>query len=153
MSAKVIAEKIILLSVDVVNASLNSPFDFNKNELLHYDAVTNFDMSFVIEESLVKADLTVEISTVSENDQDCGESNARYAFVFFFNVENFDELYEIDAKNVLILKGGLANALASISYSTARGILLTRLQGTAFSEFILPVIDPNTLLEKRKSKK
>ncbi|MNY64312.1 hypothetical protein D3C86_2014030 [compost metagenome] len=42
----------------------------------------------------------------------------------------------------------LGNALASITYSTSRGILMTRFQGTVLSDFILPVIDPNSLLEK-----
>jgi hypothetical protein len=40
----------------------------------------------------------------------------------------------------------LGNALSAITYSTARGILLTRLQGTAFQDFILPIINPNNLL-------
>jgi hypothetical protein len=150
MPAKVIANKIQLLSVDVVKGQLDSPFEYDRNQLFHYDAETFFDLSFIIEESLVKADLIVDIKTVSEHEQESGECSAHYAIVFFFQVENFAELHEITSKNILELKGGLANALASISYSTARGILLTRLQGTAFSEFILPVIDPNVLLEKRR---
>jgi len=40
----------------------------------------------------------------------------------------------------------LANAIASISYSTARGIIVSRFQGTALCDFILPVISPNDLL-------
>jgi hypothetical protein len=47
----------------------------------------------------------------------------------------------------LEIHSGLANAIASISYSTARGIILSRFQGTALREFILPVIDPNSLLK------
>jgi hypothetical protein len=46
------------------------------------------------------------------------------------------------------LHPSLGNALASITYSTSRGILMTRFQGTALSDFILPVINPNNLLEK-----
>lgn len=150
MPAKVIANKIKLLSVDVVKAQLDSPFEYDRSLVLHFDAETFFDLSFGIDEALVKAELIVAVNTVSEIPQECGECAANYSIVFFFHVENFSELYEINAKNILELKGGLGNALASISYSTARGILLTRLQGTAFSEFILPVIDPNALLEKRR---
>ena len=47
----------------------------------------------------------------------------------------------------ITIDANLGNALASISYATSRGILMTRFQGTALEDFILPVIDPNDLLE------
>jgi hypothetical protein len=46
------------------------------------------------------------------------------------------------------LLGGLGNALASITYSTTRGILMTGFQGTALCNFILPVKDPDELLNQ-----
>ncbi|GAO27720.1 hypothetical protein JCM15548_14569 [Geofilum rubicundum JCM 15548] len=40
----------------------------------------------------------------------------------------------------------LGNALSSVTYSTSRGILLTKMQGTALQNFVLPIINPNKLL-------
>lgn len=45
----------------------------------------------------------------------------------------------------------LGTTLMGIVYSTARGIILERTQGTFFNGVILPVINPNKLI-KPKSK-
>ena len=55
-----------------------------------------------------------------------------------------------DKNDSIELDPGLGNALSSITYSTARGVLLTRLQGTALQNFVLPVINPNKLLQQNK---
>ncbi len=72
----------------------------------------------------------------------------KFHFVYVFHVENLQELAIPDENKGISLNGGLGNALASITYSTSRGILLTRLKGTGLENFILPVIDPNSLLKK-----
>jgi hypothetical protein len=69
--------------------------------------------------------------------------------VFIYHVENLNDLAKPDDKNLIELHPGLAKALSSVTYSTSRGILLTRLQGTALQNFVLPIINPNTLLHKK----
>jgi hypothetical protein len=67
---------------------------------------------------------------------------------------NLSDLVKIiDKTEQLEVNNGLANALASMTYSTSRGVLLTRLQRTALEAFILPVIDPNELLNGKEKKK
>jgi hypothetical protein len=69
--------------------------------------------------------------------------------VYIYHVENLEELVK-PAKNHLIdLNPALGNALSSITYSTSRGILLARVQGTALQNFVLPIINPNKLLNKK----
>jgi hypothetical protein len=68
-------------------------------------------------------------------------------------VENMEELLEADEKNKISYDAALGNAIASIVYSTSRGILMSRFQGTVFADFILPVIDPNQLLDMKQLRK
>jgi hypothetical protein len=70
--------------------------------------------------------------------------------VFIYQTENLKDLAKPDDNNLIKLDPGLANALSSVTYSTSRGILLTRLQGTALQNFVLPIINPNKLLHTNK---
>ncbi len=77
------------------------------------------------------------------------EANGSFHLVFIYRIENFEELVTTGENNRLKLNSLLANALASVTYSTSRGILLTRLQGTVLQNFVLPVINPNSLLRNK----
>ena len=65
-------------------------------------------------------------------------------------MDNIEEQKTKEKDEIITVHPALGNALASITYSTSRGILMTRFQGTVLSDFILPVINPNDLLEKGK---
>ncbi len=67
--------------------------------------------------------------------------------MFQFDIENRAELIEKSADGSVHVSKALGNAVASITYSTARGVLWARYQVTSFSGFLLPIIDPNLLLE------
>jgi hypothetical protein len=66
--------------------------------------------------------------------------------IFIYRIENLEELASPEKNKRLHLNPALTNALSSVTYSTSRGILLTRLQGTALQHFVLPIINPNNLL-------
>ena len=106
----------------------------------------DLDMAFNLDEKLIRSDFKVKIETESKNEK---EATGEFKFVFLFEVENLDDLAFEDEKDSsnLIIDSGLSNAIASISYSTSRGILMTRFNGTALENFILPVIDPNELVK------
>lgn len=62
----------------------------------------------------------------------------------------------VDLKDVIETKNdrfslptGLLQNFVSIAYSTARGILFTKTQGSFLNQFILPLIDSKTLLEQK----
>ena len=65
---------------------------------------------------------------------------------FLFQVENLSEISEANTnENKLI--SHLEATLAGIAYSTARGLLMNKVQGTRFTGFILPVISPYRVLK------
>ncbi len=149
MSAKVIPDKIHLKEFRIVEAEIKSPEFFGKNEINHYNSVCDFNMAFNLEDGLIKANLIINVHTVSNSNTNLQEAKVLFEMVYIFHIENFKDLAIQMPDDTLDLKGGLANAIASIAYSTSRGVLMTRLQGTVMSEFILPVIDPNELIAKK----
>lgn len=146
MSAKVIADKIHLLSFRILHAEMNSPFDFDTNAIKSFENNTKFDLAFNLEDNMVKSDFFIEIETQSQENSNSEEAKAKFHIAYIFHIENFKELSTVINDNILDLKEELAISLASIVYSTTRGVLMTRFQGTALADFILPVMDPNKLL-------
>lgn len=148
MSVKVIAEKIHLVGFRILHAEMKSPLEFDTEMIDSFSNNFKFDLSFNLDDNMVKADFVIEIDTISEADSNKEEASSKFHIVYIFNVENFKELAKVIDDNNLDIEGGLATSLASIVYSTSRGILMTRFQGTALADFILPVIDPSKLLDK-----
>lgn len=139
-------EKISIVNTQMVKCNLNCPFDFSLENVQGHDFDLSFDIAFNMDDSLVKADLEIKVATKSKAEVEA-ESVGDFHFVYVFHIENLQELAVTKEENNISLQGGLGNALASICYSTTRGLLLARLKGTGLENFILPVIDPNTLLK------
>jgi len=138
-------EKIQIVKTAIVKCYIDSPFGFIAEKANGYDFNRDFQLGFNLEDKLVKADFKVEITTKSEG-KNVEESKGSFHFVYVFHVENLEELAIPDKNYKIELNGGLGNALASITYSTTRGILFARFKGTSLENFVLPVIDPNKLL-------
>jgi hypothetical protein len=76
------------------------------------------------------------------------EATCFYHFVFLFDIDDLKDHATNMEDGSTDCNPYLSNAIASITYSTSRGILLSRFQGTVMKDFILPVIDPNSLFER-----
>lgn len=138
-------EKIVILDFKLIKGQIDAPEAFEESVIVKYDIENTFTLRFNFGEKLAKADFSCTIKTVSQG-ANKEEAQGRFQFVFVFKIENFEELAKEKEAKILQVEPKLLNSLAAISYSTARGILLTRLQGTPLQKFILPVIDPNKLL-------
>ena len=139
-------EKIHLLEFKLIKGSIESPFDFNSSKVEGHKFDLDFDLSFNLSDKLAKADFLVNVESKSK-DENKVEAQGSFHFVYVFHVENINELVEEKDDKTIDISGALGNALASITYSTSRGILMTRFQGTALNDFILPIINPNNLLK------
>ena len=142
-----IPEKITIIEFKMVKGQVDTPEEFDISKVQGHHIDNSLQLGFNLEDKLVKADFSTKISTES-NGRNLKESTGNFHLVFIFSVENLDDLAKSGKDHLIELHSALGNALSSITYSTSRGILLTRLQGTAFQDFILPVINPNTLLNK-----
>lgn len=147
MSANLLhPEKIKIVDFKIIKGQINSPFDFDEEKIQGHDFNVNFELGFNILDKLVKADFSVNVIT------NCGEkgkeeASGSFSFVYVFHVDNIEELTNLEKDNSITISPLLGNALASITYSTSRGVLMTRFQGTILRNFILPVINPNDLLK------
>lgn len=142
---KVIPEKISLERVDILKAQFESDFEtllLESDELgysLDYKSVENF------QENEIRSELEVTVVKYKEGTE-IVLAKAVFKLSFLYKIENLYHLTVQKGANKQI-DGGLAATLAGISYSTARGVLLTRFQGTAFRDFILPIVNPRDMTE------
>lgn len=139
-------EKIDIIDFKIIKGAIENPFEFNSKKVKGHKFDLDLDLNFNLADRLAKADFKVEVESTSNGENDA-EAKGAFHFVFIFHIENIDELVEEKEDKSLNVNGGLGNALASIAYSTSRGILMTRFQGTSLNDFILPVINPNDLLK------
>jgi hypothetical protein len=146
------SEKISIIDFKLIRGQVENPEHFDIDKVDGHDVDNSLELGFNFDEKLIKSDYSIEIKTNSKGANKV-EASGNFHFVFIFEVENLDLLVKINDNNSIELDPMLGNAISSITYSTSRGILLTRLQGTALQNFVLPIIDPNKLLHKIKNKK
>lgn len=138
-------DKIIIREFRLIKGQIDSPYEFRMSDITSFDFNVDFNTGVNIEENLVRSDFQINVSTVSQANS--VEAKGSYHFVFIFFIEDMPEHIVITPEQIVEWNPNLANAIASITYSTTRGILMSRFQGTVMESFILPVIDPNLLLQ------
>jgi len=146
---KIQPEKIIIREFRLIKGQIDSLFDFKISNIKAFNFNVTFDTGFNLEEGLIKADFTIEVSTVSS--EPTTEATCIYQFVFIFHVHELKEHAHLAEDGSIDWNPYLANAIASITYSTSLGILISRFQGTVMKDFILPVVDPNVLVRGKVS--
>ncbi len=135
-------DKISLTSFKLLQGQVDNPEEFDSHEVTGFHLYNSLRISFNLEDKLVKADFNIEIKTESQGKND-PEAKGSFHLAYTFHVDNLEELAQPDKDNLIIdLHPALSSALSSITYSTSRGILLTRLQGTAFKASFYPSPTP-----------
>jgi hypothetical protein len=144
---KLVPDKIEILNFRIVKGNIESPWDYDTNVEFSYSSNVNIDMGFNIEQKLARTNIKISIET-DDNKDNTEEAKAFFEFLFFFQIENLEDLIDGPSEDdhSVATHNDLQNALVSITYSTARGVLMSRLQGTIFDNFILPIVDPNTFV-------
>lgn len=137
--------KIKIVDIKILKGQVDASelYDASLNE--GFDVENTLKFNFSLEHKFVKTDLMLSIKSKVKIET---QSNASAIFhlAFYFHIENLELLAIPNESNIIVLDPSLGNALSSISYSTSRGILWARLQGTVLNAFMLPVINPNDLL-------
>lgn len=139
-------EKITLIEFKMIKGQVDTPENFDISKVVGHQLDNSLQLGFNLDDKLAKADFTVSVKTDSKGENE-SEATGNFHLIFIYRIENLEELVTSDRNQRLSLNPSLANALSSVTYSTSRGILLTRLQGTALQNFVLPIINPNKLLK------
>jgi hypothetical protein len=94
-----------------------------------------------LSEKIIRLLFTIELKAYEKGKK---EASATYTTEHLFKVDNIEELasksegeFEIDA--------ALDTTLTGLAYSTVRGKLHEKFNGTLFSDFILPIVRPADL--------
>lgn len=140
------ADKLSIVDFKITKGLIDVEFDFNVKSIKDFETDMTFDVTFDTEHKSLKADMGFTIITNSEG-KATEEAKAEFNFVYIYNLDNFDELIEFDKGSLSSINEHLMPSVAAISFSTSRGILMTRLQGTAMKDYILPIINPDDLLK------
>lgn len=146
MSKKFDPTKLKIIEFKIVRGKIKAPYEFDSSNIENYQTNMSFSSSFNIEKSIVKANMGFTIETSSTSDQK--EAGAKFDFVYLFKVDNLKDILGEQSEEDMRYIKNLLTAIAAISFSTSRGVLLTRLQGTVMKDYILSVIDPKKLLDE-----
>ncbi len=142
-------EKIALIDFKMIKGQVDTPENFDISKVIGHQLDNSLQLGFNLDDKLAKADFTISVKTDSKGENE-NEATGNFHLIFIYRIENLEALARSEKNNRLNLNPGLTNALSSVTYSTSRGILLTRLQGTALGNFILPIINPNKLLHNKE---
>jgi len=137
--------KIIIREFKIVKAMLECPDDYQVQDIASFTYNVDMETECSLEESLVKAALLVSVNTVSNEKSE--EVSASFRIVFIYHYEDLAD-HAVKSRDGVALDPYLANAIASVTYSTSRGILISRFQDTPLRDFILPIVDPQDFVRK-----
>ena len=143
--------KLIMLNAKVLSFSINNP----NNILVTGKNLESFDFSIDTKNAINLSSLYVKISPKIRIDvilKISHKSNnifGKFDFDFLFLVEDLNK-FIIKKKNKVLMKESLAANLIGISYSTARGIIISKSIGTCIENAILPIIYPHDLLKRER---
>ncbi len=110
----------------------------------YFDIEYGFIPGIKMLEKKVRLIFNCDIKTFS-NTKEKIDIKGRFEISFFFDVDNLDKL--TIPGDEIVVDSSLMESLANITYSTARGIIYTRCQGTILKSLILPIISTKILVE------
>lgn len=136
--------KIALEEIVITNASIGNPDNLSELQPGH-----SFDISFGFNSGINrKASKARIIFNCQLQAEDVNKKplpvNGKFDISYIFKVENLEELI-IEREGKFDVNMDLILALTNIAYSTSRGVIFTRSQGTILNQVILPIL-PNQKL-------
>jgi hypothetical protein len=141
---KIEADKIHILNIRTLKGNIDASAEANTEKIAGHQFSFELNTGLNPAEKVVGLQLLVNINAVDKDDKPLNIKGS-YTHEMLFHVDNLDEFIESkDGSNVI--DAGMGSTLISIIYSTVRGIICTRTQGTSLGLVVLPVIDPKKLM-------
>ena len=149
---KIEPEKIHILSIKTLKGKIENREDVPSSSIVGYRYKNALAIALNLDEKIVGLKHTIYIDTFNKKQEELN-IKASYTHEFIFKVDNLNDFVEVseekdeterEEENIDPIMLG---TLAGIAYSTVRGIVMNRTQGTALNAVILPVIDPKKLTD------
>jgi hypothetical protein len=146
---KIIDFDIELLKVDEIvinNAAIenNTQFSFLEKDKYYFDIKFGFSPGINLSQKKIRIIFTCDILTFTNSNEKV-DIKGRFEIAYFFEVENLEKLVNIE--DGIEINSDLVTSLGNIAYSTSRGIIYTRCQGTILQKLILPVMSTKKLVD------
>jgi hypothetical protein len=135
-----------LLRIDEIvinNAAIenNTELSFLEKDKYYFEINYNFSAGINPSQKKVRVIINCNISTFLNSNEKI-DINGKFEIAYFFSVENL-----LNTGEEIEINSDLASSLANIAYSTSRGIIYTRCQGTILQKLILPVTSTKRLVD------
>lgn len=124
----------------LIEPALDITSDFNLKNL---NLAFNLSYAILKEQNIFQTQLTV-VNNYMLNNRNI--KLIELVLVCDFEIKNLSSFIKINNKK-FILPDDLLKTLIDLTYSTARGIIFSKTQGSFLNQFILPVIDPKALIQ------
>lgn len=144
------ADKISIISIRILSGNISCSDEAANNHPVIEGCDTEISIThrFNAEMKQFLFLLQVNLNAKDQSNELIGIT-AEYKIEFIIQVDNLEE-YKVDNEDGShSYHPMLGGTLVSIVYSTARGIIISRTQGTLLEGVILPVIDPIKLLDSK----
>lgn len=144
--ARTMTFKMKIDGIKIINFSQsNLELEFNKENKPKIEFQTDFQFAVFPEDSKLGCLLTIKV-LLPELKEEFAELKAE----FTFKIKPFNEIIIDNGKDKVDIPDALMHNLASISISSARGILYEKLRGTALQNEIFPLVNPVDLFGEKK---
>jgi hypothetical protein len=149
---KIIAEKIQIIGIKTLKGSIDADETAGEHQvqahLFNFEVGTGVNLA----EKIMGVQLLVNIDGIGK-DGKLVNIKGSYTHEITFRVDNLQDFVvseeEAEEPEIHWL---MSSTLASIAYSTVRGIIYNRTIGTSLDAVILPVIGPQTLIDMKEKK-
>lgn len=145
---KIDPDKIHVLDIKTIKGNIDAASDININAIAGHRFIFESGTGLNADDNIIGIKLVVHIEAMDKADKPLG-INGSYTHELVFRVDNLSDFLDTkgeDDKKSYTIDLLLGSTLVSIAYSTIRGIIFNRTQGTSLGSVILPIIDPKKLL-------
>lgn len=145
---KVDADKIHILNLKTIQGNIECGADTDTSDVGAHLFSFDLDNALDADRSIVAVKLKVDIKAFNSSDEEL-DLKGSYTHEMIFKVENLNDFLK-EKEGEKLLSPILGSTLVGIAYSTIRGIIYTRTQGTSLGTVMLPVVPPLRLMGLEK---
>ncbi|UAY52734.1 hypothetical protein [Ferruginibacter albus] len=139
-------EKIHILTIKTISGNISTDSKIDSKNVKNHKFNFNLESGFSEKEKIIGLVLTIDITGLNSKGEELNAKGS-YTHELIFKIENMDDFIGLNTEDKTPeLDWLLLSTVASIAYSTIRGIIYLRTQGTPLNAVILPVADPKKII-------
>lgn len=141
-------DKVSLDEIIITNASIENQTTITSFDKKHFTRkfAYGFEAAADLEKNKLKVVFKCEMTTEKKSNGEPIDLTGTFEISFTFTVRNLSDLASTEDSELKI-DNDLLVSIFNLVYSTSRGVIYTRCQGTIVNDFILPILPTPKLSE------